>query len=283
MGPLHFLNIQIDKLDSETIINIARSEIESKLQVFSDSKFTFDADTHTYRYDGKKFDSVTTFLKNFKTPFDKDFWSKKKAAERGVDPSLVLNEWEVKSNKSLEIGNAVHKYIEDFWSKKNPEIPEDPEIKERIDKFLEFYDKKLSALVPLKSELKVFSKKWRLSGTIDQPFLFWDDKKKLPFLLIGDWKTNGEFRDDKHPKGRFKKLLRPFTHLYENHHNDYSIQISLYRLILEEEANIKTESGFLCHIGPDGPPKIYPAKDLREPLRAYLDNNRNEIDIFDLS
>jgi hypothetical protein len=53
---------------------------------------------------------------------------------------------------------------------------------------------------------------------------------------------------------------------------------------LEDELGIETESGFLCHIGPESEPKIYPAKDLREPLRAYLDQNRcNNLDIFDLS
>jgi len=72
--------------------------------------------------------------------------------------------------------------------------------------------------------------------------------------------------------------LRPFNTLYENHHNEYSIQISLYRLILEEELGIETESGFLVHIGPEEPARIYPAKDLRGTLKMYLDQNRLESD-----
>jgi len=260
----------------------AKTEIEKKLKCFDDIKFSFDEESHTYKYDGRKFDSVTTFLKTFKTPFNRDYWSKKKAQERGVDVSVILNEWAVKSSRSLVIGTAVHKYIEDFWGQKEPTIPEDPDVFDRVKKFLELYDRKLNVFYPLKPELKVFSKRWRISGTIDQPLLYWDEKMDLPYLIIGDWKTNGEFKDDNHPKGRYKKLLRPFNHLYENHHNEYSIQISLYRLILEEEANIRTQSGFLCHIGPDEPPKLYPAKDLREPLRAYLENNRAELDIFDI-
>jgi hypothetical protein len=264
-------------------LSAAKSEIERKLQVFNDRKFTFEEGPHIYKYDGKKFDSVTTFLKTFKVPFDREYWSKRKAEERGVDQSVILEEWNTKSVKSMDIGTSVHKYIEDFWSQRNPEIPDEVEVKERVEKFIDFYNKKLHVFHPLKSELRVFSKRWRLSGTIDQPLLFWDDKLDKPFLVIGDWKTNGEFKDDYHPKGRYKKLLRPFSHLYENNHNEYSIQISLYRLILEEEANIETQSGFLCHIGPDGPPKLYPAKDLREPLRAYLEDNRVEFDIFDIA
>lgn len=260
-----------------------RNEIEKKLEFFKDIKFTFDEASHTYRYNGVKFDSVTTYLKNFKIPFDRDFWSRKKAEERGVDVSVVLEEWQNKANAATGLGTQVHKYIEDFWSGKEPQLPQDgTPLRERIDKFLEIYEKKLKVLIPLKSELKIFSKKWRLAGTIDQPFLFWDEKLGKMFLLVGDWKTNGDFKHDDHPKGRYKKLLRPFPHLWENHHNEYSIQISMYRLILEE-AGIETESGFLCHIGPEDDPKIYPAKDLREPLRAYLDQNRVDLDIFDVS
>ena len=266
----------------EDRIITAKKEIEKKLEIFKDSKFTFDEPTHVYRYDGVKFESVTTFLKNFKVPFDREYWSKRKAEERGVDQSVILEEWGQKSSKATGIGTRVHKYIEDFWSGKSPILPEDEDSKDRVLKFLDLYDRKLKAFHPLKSELKIFSKKWRISGTIDQPFLFWDEKLNKCFLVIGDWKTNGEFKDDSHPKGRYKKLLNPFSTLWENNHNEYSIQISLYRLILEEEANIETESGFLCHIGPDLPPKIYPAKDLREPLRIYLNHNRNDLDIFNL-
>ena len=258
----------------------AKKEIERKLEIFKDRSFTFDEPSHVYRYESAKFDSVTTFLKKFKVPFDREFWSKRKAEERGVDVSVVLNEWQGKADNANSLGTRVHKWIEDFWSGNAPAVPEDENLRERIDKFMEIYDKRLNVLMPLQSELKIFSRKWRLAGTIDQPFLFWAEQESRPYLLIGDWKTNGEFRHDDHPKGRYKKLLRPFGHLYENHHNDYSIQISLYRLILEEEANIETQDGFLCHIGPEGPDKLYRTKDLREPLRAYLNDNRVEFDIF---
>jgi hypothetical protein len=263
---------------SEELILLKKSEIEERLRIYEDSNFTFHEESHVYRYSGVKYDSVTTFLKIFKVPFDREYWSKRKAEERGVDVSVILNEWETKGDVSRNLGTIVHKFIEDFWSGKNPEIPDDNDVKDRVMKFMDVYNKRLHKLTPLKSELKIFSRKWRLAGTIDQPLLIWDSLTEKVHLIIGDWKTNGEFKDDNHPKGRFKKLLRPFNNLYENDHNEYSIQISLYRLILEE-IGIETESGFLLHLGPEDT-KIYPAKDLREPLRAYLNQNRTEFDIF---
>jgi hypothetical protein len=145
---------------------------------------------------------------------------------------------------------------------------------------MDLYEQRFKNLVPLSSELKIFCRKWKLAGTIDQPFLMWDEKQNKVLFLIGDWKTNKEFRSDDHPKGRYKKLLHPFSHLWENHLNEYSIQVSLYRLMLEEEIGIESHGGFLCHIGPEGPAKIHPTKDLREPLKVYLQHNREDSDIF---
>lgn len=261
----------------------AKKIISRKLSVFKDPNFVFEEGAHTYHYRDIKYDSVTSYIKRFKVPFDRDYWSKRKAEERGVDVSLILEEWQEKANIANDLGTKVHKWIEDFWCGNLRDLTsEDEKLVERVGKFLELHDKKFKNLVPLKSELKIFSKKWRLAGTIDQPFLMWDEKQQKILFLIGDWKTNKEFRYDDHPKGKYKKLLHPFSHLWENHLNEYSIQVSLYRLILEEEIGIETHGGFLCHIGPEGPAKIHPIKDLREPLKVYLQHNREEFDIFDV-
>lgn len=254
-------------------------EIEEKLKYFDDPLFTFEEEEHVYTYEEIKFDSVTTFIKVFKKEFESEYWAKRKAKERGISESEILAEWKLKGDVANVLGTAVHEWIENFWlSWGTGNIPDhysspNDEVKKRCMKFLEVYSQKLNRFVPLKPELKLFSKKWRLAGTVDQPLLFWDEKLQKVLLVIGDWKTNKEFKDDNHPKGRYQKLFRPFSNLYANSHNEYSIQISLYRLILEE-IGIETHSGFLCHIGPEGPAKLYPVKDLREPLKIYLDHNR---------
>ena len=263
-------------------LNPIRKDLIRKLSVFTDPNFVFEEEAHTYHYSDIKYDSVTSYIKRFKTPFDKEYWSKKKAIERGVDVSVVLDEWQGKADVANDLGTRVHKWIEDFWSGDAKELTEEdePAFAERIGKFMDLYEQRFKNLVPLSSELKIFCRKWKLAGTIDQPFLMWDEKQNKALFLIGDWKTNKEFRSDDHPKGRYKKLLHPFSHLWENHLNEYSIQVSLYRLMLEEEIGIESHGGFLCHIGPEGPAKIHPIKDLREPLKVYLQHNREDSDIF---
>ena len=58
-----------------------RQEYTKKLEFFQDPSFIFESDSHTYHYSGIKYDSVTTFLKRFKVPFDNDYWSKRKAKD----------------------------------------------------------------------------------------------------------------------------------------------------------------------------------------------------------
>ncbi len=263
-------------------IEKVRKDYQARLDIFKDPSFIFNESAHTYHFEGVKYDSVTTFLKRFKIPFDREYWAGKKASELGVDISEIKNDWQNKADVANELGTKVHKWIEEFWAGENPAMPEEEDVRERVQKFLELHSERFLDLVPLQPELKVFSKKWRLAGTVDQPFLMWDKKQNKLLFLIGDWKTNKDFKHDKHPKGRFKKLLHPFADLYENSHNEYSIQISLYRLIIEEETGLETHGGFLCHIGPEDKPKLYPVKDLRERLKIYLQHNREEFDIFDV-
>jgi hypothetical protein len=257
------------------------AEVKRKLCVFDSNKFLFEEEDHRYTYSGERLDSVTTFLKTFKEPFLRDYWASKKAAERGISKDAILNEWKEKADVSTRLGTAVHKWIENFWTDEEQEFPEDQEVAKRIHKFMKIHDEKLKIFHHVASERKIFSTKWGLAGTIDEIFAFHDEKLDRNLLVIGDWKSNAEFKTSSHEKGRYKKLLRPFNDLYENHLNEYSIQLSLYRLILEQ-SGVETHSGFLCHIGPEGDAKIYKAVDLRERLKIYLDENRKNRDIFSL-
>lgn len=259
-----------------------KKDILRRLSVFKDPQFIFEEESHSYHYNWVKYDSVTSYIKRFKEEFNTNYWSKKKAQERGVDVSEILKEWKDKGDSANALGSDVHKWIEDFWTGNPRDLNPDDDIGlvDRVNKFMDLYEKRLKNLVPLTSELKIFSKRWRLAGTIDQPFLMWDEKQQKVLVLIGDWKTNKEFRHDEHPKGRYQRMLHPFSHLWANHLNEYSVQVSLYRLILEDEIGLETHGGFLCHIGPDSPAKLYPIKDLRQPLKLYLQHNREDFDIF---
>jgi len=248
--------------------------LESKLEYFQDPNFKFDEKSHTYTYVDSQtlrpiqiFTSVTGFISQFKEKFDSNFWANKKAKSTGKTRDEILNEWKETSEIAMDLGTLVHKWIEDYYAGLNPELPTHPEVLSRVLKFKELYSERLYKLSAVKQEFRIFSRKWGLAGTMDA--LFSIDSN----YYVGDWKTNKKFTTDTDPKGRYKKMLYPFEDLWDNSLNGYSIQLSLYRLILQEEAGFKTDGAFLCWIGPEEKPKLYKTVDLRDRLYEYLQKN----------
>ena len=243
--------------------------ILEKLNTYnSDPGFKFDPVRHIYTYNGDKFISVTQFISSFHKIFDDEYWSKYKSEETGKTQEEILAEWKILNERSNVIGSSTHNWIENYFNRVYQEIPTDIDIVDRINKFNVAYVKYLYKLTPIKFEQRIFSKKWNIAGMIDSLFLYKDK------VIMIDWKTNKLFTDDDHYKGRFEKLLTPFDEYWKNHYNEYSIQVSLYRLILRE-IGIDVKSCYLLHIGPEGEAKMHTARDFTSILETYLNNQIN--------
>lgn len=236
--------------------------IKEKLKVFDDKNFSFDPIPHKYYHGDTELISVTTFLKNFCKEFDSDYWSRRKAKEFGMTQEQVLAMWQAKTDIACEHGNTVHNYIEDYFMGNNPKIPDSPDARHCCEKFVDYCKSKMMELQPVVMEQRVFDLEWGISGTIDSLFI---GRGKL---WLGDWKTNGKFRHDSDYNYN-QMLLKPFGDLKDNEFNKYSIQVSLYRILLEKQG-IDTEAAFICHIPREGDIKVYKALDLRERLRNYF-------------
>ncbi|MFV2014620.1 MAG: PD-(D/E)XK nuclease family protein [Candidatus Heimdallarchaeota archaeon] len=257
------------------------NDVLQQLDIFFNppQQFKFNEDKHQYSYDKILYTSVTTFITRFKKNFDSDYWLHYKAKERQIPIQQLAQEWKGKSDLGLKIGSLFHKWVEDFLNNLNPELPKiDYDIdtykaKEiesllciRIQKWLIMYQQKLYKMIPVAQELRVWSKRWRLAGTIDA--LFWYKNR----LIVGDWKSNKAFRTDTDKIYDF--LLWPFDLNADNHHNMYSLQVSLYRLLLEEH-NIITGPSFICWVPVDEKTnaQFIRSKDYRHILREYLNDN----------
>lgn len=239
-----------------------KDSVLEKLEKFNDPKFVFDPKYHKYTYEGKQFESVTKFIQRFHKPFDQDYWSKRKADETGQEQSDILEQWKQLNERANFIGTSTHNWIENYFNKIHQEIPNDLDVVDRINKFNTIYAKHLHKLEPVKFEQRVFSIEWGLAGTFDALFI-WKDK-----LVILDWKTNKSFTTNS-PYG--EKLLEPFQDYDKCHLNEYSIQISLYSLILEQ-IGLDVKVGYILYIGPEGDPQIHKCFDMRPILKEYLQN-----------
>jgi len=244
--------------------------LRNQLDCFEDIKFEFDPVAHRYTYEGEPFISVTRFIQQFHKPFEQDYWSKKKAEQAGVPQDWILAEWKKLNDYANEVGTDTHQWIEDYFNQIWKPLPNNLDVIHRINKFNKIYAKQLFKLEPLKFEVRVFSPKWKIAGMIDSLFLY---RGKIYIL---DWKTNKDFTDDNHPKGTYEKLLAPFQDHFKNHLNEYSIQLSLYSLILEEWG-FQVGGAYIVHIGPgDEEAELYKVVDMRDNLKLFLNGSIQE-------
>lgn len=269
--------------------------MHSNLSYFDDPNFVFDPGAHSYSYlnpeTGKPvqiFESASKFLGQFKKPFDAQTISRFVAKSRKTTQEAILAEWDKSRVDGLNLGSIVHDWIEEHYKGNNPPLPSLPdnpfaefgisdeyydtgdsvEAKAafRIEKFLKVYEDRLHIFKPVDQELRMFHRKWGIAGTLDILFELNGE------LYVGDWKTNKKFTtDDDKKDGRRQKMLAPFDDLWDNSLNGYSMQVSLYRLMLEE-AGIETKGGFIVWIGPNET-KMYKTLDLRSRLKEFLDEN----------
>ena len=115
----------------------------------------------------------------------------------------------------------------------------------------------------LKAEWVIGDKQAQIAGRIDAIIQFQREGKTITSLL--DWKT-GTIK----LKNHFQKMKPPFSDLDDCAYNHYSIQLSLYRLILERNLNIKLDHGLLINISDTGSIRPIKAKDLRQSLNRLL-------------
>ena len=207
-----------------------------ELEKFRD--ITFYEDTHTYFFEGEQCTSVTSVINSYKKEFESEkmafFYGKK----HNMNKEDVLEMWDRQKTDAADVGTHVHKYLEMAISCKHYEdsylIPD-----EMMKPSVEFMSMIKNKLIPVRSELVVGYKPKLVCGMIDQLFY----NKKANELQIWDYKTNKKFRR----KSEYKnKMINGLEHLEECEMNTYSLQLGLYKKIIEKSTNIKLGDSYIC-------------------------------------
>lgn len=223
---------------------------------------TFDESAHRYTsHKGEVYTSVTTLIKKFTPPFDADYWSAYKALKavlsktgewdsykrkaggwenvvvfaRSVDKDFkyrkevveekkrLLSEWESTKEIALVKGTEYHKMKE---KRVKENVVYGPDMREvsvlsGID-LLSAQDFEADGLYP---ELILYNDDWNIAGQADWVM------KNGKTVHIKDYKTSKEIT-----KTAFQDqcLLPPVSHVPNCNYYTYSLQLSLYALMLEE-------------------------------------------------
>lgn len=224
------------------------------LDVFKDLQFV-DTDNQHYYYlasdPDKRFTSATSILKKL-DDFDEKYWSNKKAKERGVTPEVILQEWKDISTKATKQGSEVHKFMENKALKMNTKGLEVDKYKPTL---MKLYRDMVGKYKIVCTELRMYDPDLGICGTCDKlafnlqtkKFALLDYKTGKPIQKVETYvdKYTGQLRESKF------NLKAPYDHLPKSNYSKYSLQLSIYKYILEKRANIIVDEMCLIHITPD--------------------------------
>lgn len=218
-----------------------------------DDRIQFEEETHTYTIDGVRagWTSCTGFLHNFFGHFDADAviakmmkspkWFESKYF--GMTAEQIKKQWSDKGAASSAAGTRMHLDIEHFYNAMPAANPctysmEDgfaglavdqwtPQEGTEWDYFCEYQRKHAAALglVPFRTEWLVFDPEHKVAGSIDMIYM-----KPDGTLAIYDWKRVEDLKTE----NKFQSGLGPVSHLPDTNYWHYSLQLNVYRYILQK-------------------------------------------------
>ena len=220
-----------------------------------DKDITFEEGPHIYTVKGdSSFKSVTTFVHSHFSHFDSEYAIQKILNGNKInDPSYkyynmnreqILAQWEKKRIASSTAGTKMHYDIECYYNKldvKNDSIEY---------KYFEQFVKDFPELKAYRTEWMVYYEELKLSGSIDMVFELPDGS-----LQIYDWKRCEEIVHEPY----FLKfaLTDCVKHLPDSNFWHYSMQLNIYRGILERKYGKKISGLYLVCLHPNNMNKSY--------------------------
>lgn len=231
------------------------------------SKIVFEPDRHTYTYKRRSLISVTTLLKWVVPEFETEKMLKRQAYRTNRSVEDIRKEWDTKRDEGLDKGTRVHNYVENVME--GNDISCMKELNDHIHEMQQFD----VAWARLREKLKaqLYKKEWTIgdveygvAGRVDAIISM--HLRDKPVKCLFDWKT-GKFMTRKYAR---EYLLPPFDDLPNCEEVKYSIQLSLYRLIIDKNSDENIHSCYIMHLPADGKYQLYNAIDLRDRIKDWL-------------
>lgn len=216
--------------------------LEKKNPHVRDDRIKFYNPTHTYIIDGSCDDviSSTTIIHKYFGKFDADGIANNivRSSKWRNDPSYkyykmsasaIKKMWRDSGKEASELGTKMHEKIEYFYNDNEVDLLED---EKEFEYFLNFYEDHQDLQI-YRTEWVVFISELKIAGSIDAVFINDDGT-----LSLKDWKRAKQI--DFKSYGN-KTAIAPFEHLPDCNYSQYSLQLNLYRRILEDYYGFKVK------------------------------------------
>lgn len=213
--------------------------------------FVFHEDGHYYTCKDKRIDiSTTQFIHQYAKDFDVEKTAERVANREGRTVTNVLNEWKAENLFSTTKGTMIHELAQAMWFGRTykPNFEVEGVDKDRLTTAYcksyplvkKFFTDKKTFYEAVAEELVVGSEKYNIAGSVD---LLLRHKVYDKYIMI-DFKTNKEIK-----KEGFKgaKMKIPIHHLNDCNFVHYSMQLGIYKHLIEEYTPIKIAKSFIVH------------------------------------
>jgi ATP-dependent exoDNAse (exonuclease V) beta subunit len=218
-----------------------------------DALITFDEPTHTYSIEGssKGVISGTKFVHSCFPHFNADLVIKKMMASPkwsqnklfGKTAEEIKKEWDTNARSASSAGTSMHLGIEQFFNGASDRI--DPELLKSTEwkYFTNFWKDSAGDLVPYRTEWNVWSKEYKLAGSIDMVFY----RKSDNSYVIYDWKRSKEIKTT----NDWESAYDPISHLPNCNYWQYTLQLNTYRWFLETYYGVHVSDMCIVVFHPD--------------------------------
>jgi ATP-dependent exoDNAse (exonuclease V) beta subunit len=213
-----------------------------------DARIEFYHDTHTYVVDGSSdgIVSTTTFIHHYFPTFDAKrvvkYMKNKKEKYPGLTDDQIVKKWSEDGKKSSTQGTSLHQAVENFYN----HIPNTKEMEEstQFKHFLAFHETVKDRLTPYRTEWSIFDGEIDLAGQLDMLY-----KKDDGTFGLYDWKCVKEIKKT----NPYEKGLGICSSLDHCNFYHYSLQLHVYKRILETRYDINVTEMKLVVLHPDQP------------------------------
>lgn len=250
-----------------------------------DFRLEFVESSHTYYVDGTKdgYISCTSLVHNMFEKFDADVVISKMMSSRnwpnspyfGMEADDIKKKWDANRDAAAQAGTAMHENIEMFYNE---------ESHEENSKEFELFSKYLSdhnIYRPHRTEWCIFDEEARVCGSVD---MIYDDPDRPGYHIIADWKRSKAIKTE----NRWQSGIHRYTaHLPDCNFIHYSLQLAIYKYILEKKYGRKISKTFIVVLHPQQETyqKIY-TRDLSTEVEGIMKERLeggSSVGLFDMS
>jgi hypothetical protein len=218
-----------------------------------DKHIVFDEPTHTYTVKGSYagYISCTGFIHSFFGHFDPDAIIAKmmrgpkwrESPYYGMTPAQIKKQWNDNGRNASEAGTEMHLAIEQYFNSAEHLISPHVLATREWSHFMAFWNRFKDEIEPYRTEWEVFVEEIKLAGSIDGIFR----SKKDGSILIYDWKRSKEIKME----NGYQSGLGPLAHLPDCNYWHYSLQLNIYRYILENYYGCNVSDMYLVILHPN--------------------------------